>query len=138
MAKKKYLKDILDTNILIYDIKYDGKSIIFYFKLNHKSKDTYYCKIASKAALRQCIPICEVLEKKPLSKYTKTVDSFYAYYPKYKVYKQYTVIDKYLCGKIVYDNWYTYGNYAGKAYFFEFYNTKVIYPDNLIITSEMR
>lgn len=119
-------------------MKYDGKSIIFYFKLKHSSKAIYYCKISSKAALRQCIPICKELEKKPLSKYTKTIDTFMAYYPEYKVHKQYTVVDKYLCGKVVYDNYYTYGNYAGKANFFEFYNTKVIYPEYTVVTSETR
>lgn len=116
-------------------MKYDGKSIIFYFKMKHNSKSTYYCKISSKAALRQCIPICEEIEKKPLSKCTKTVDTLVAYYSDYKISKQYFIVDKYLCGKVICDNWYTYGNYAGKANFFEFFNTRTIYPESVVVKS---
>lgn len=116
-------------------MKYDGKSIIFYFKMKHNSKSTYYCKISSKAALRECIPICKELEKKPLSKYTKTVDALTAYYPEYKVSKEFAIVDKYLCGKVVFDSWYSYGNYAGKANYFEFFNTRVIYPESVVVTT---
>lgn len=122
-------------------MKYDGnKTITFYFKMNHKSKEIYYCKISNKAALRQCIPICEELKKRPLSKFNKALDSFKVYYySKYNIYKEYEVIDKYLCCKVIYDNYYVYGNYAGKALFFEFFNSKTIYPDStVLVKDEMR
>lgn len=131
--KKVFIKDIIDINILIYEMYEKNQVIYFLFKKKHLSDEVFICSIRNRGVKDQCIPICNVLKNTPLSSITKSLDKIEVYYPKYKRTKQFTIVDKYLCGKLVKAPYYIYGRYIGTMPHFEFIGSKNIYPDNTCV-----